>query len=91
MIEGTHQKYGYGLWGKRVKSQQLLVRGERISVIAVMAKNGVLCLQVVHGTVTSNLLISHRRSCYLNFDGVNDNSVVVMNNCSVDNVQGVAS
>ena len=90
-----HRKYGYGLCGKRVKSQQLLVRGERISVIAAMTINGVACLQVVHGTVTGNIFVEFTQKkllpCLMNFDGINDNSVVVMDNCSIHHVQGVAS
>ena len=90
-----HRKYGYGLRGKRVKSQQLLVRGERISVIAAITVNGVLCLEVVHGTVTGDIYVDFTQKkllpCLMNFDGTNDNSVVVMDNCSVHHVQGVAS
>ena len=47
-----HWKYGYGLHSKRVKSQQFLVKGERILVIAAKTISGVACLQVIHGTVT---------------------------------------
>ena len=90
-----HRKYGYGLCGKRVKSQQLLVRGERISVIAAMTINGVACLQVVHGTVTGDIFLEFTQTkllpCLMNFNGINDNSVVVMDNCSVHHVPGVAS
>ena len=41
------RKYGYGLRGMPVKCQKLLVRGERISVIAAMTINGVIDLKVV--------------------------------------------
>lgn len=46
------RKYGYGLRGKRVNCQKLLVRGERISVIAAMTIRGILDLMVVRGTVS---------------------------------------
>ena len=90
-----NRKYGYGLHGKRVRRQQLLVRGERISVIAAMTINGIACLQLVHGTVNGRIFLEFTQKkllpCLMNFDGNNDSSVVVMDNCSVHHVQGVAS
>ena len=67
------RKYGYGLRGHREKSQKLLVRGERVSVIAAMTTNGVLALQVVHGTVTGDVFVefTQRRllPCLMDFNG----------------------
>ena len=78
-----------------MKCQKLLVRGERISVIAAMTINGVIDLKVVRGTVTGDIyrnfierqLLPH----LMTFDGLNSNSVVIMDNCSVHHVTGVAS
>ena len=59
-----------------------------------MTISGVLCLQVVYGTVTGDIFVEFTQKllpCLMNFDGINDNSVVVVDNCIVHNVQGVAS
>ena len=54
----TLRKYGYGLRGKPVRCHKLLVRGERISVIAAMTVEGILELKVVHGTVDGDTFCS---------------------------------
>ena len=51
------RRFGYGLRGKPVKCQKLLVRGEHISVIAAMTVEGVLDLKIVRGTVTGDTFI----------------------------------
>lgn len=87
------RKYGYGLRGKPIKCQKLLIRGERVSVITAMNMNGVLDLKVVRGTVTGeifkdfieNQLLPH----LVNFDGYNPNSIVILDNCSVHHVPGI--
>lgn len=59
-----------------------------------MTVNGVLCLEVVHGTVTGDIFVDFTQKlllCLMNFDATNDNSVDVTDNCSVHHVQGVAS
>ena len=41
------RKYGYGLRGKPPKSCKFLIRGERISSIAAMSREGIVALRVV--------------------------------------------
>ena len=86
-------KYGYGVQGKPVKCQKLLVRGKYISVIAAMTMHGILDLKVVRETVTGDIFIEFIESQLLPnlmaFDGHNSNSVVVLDNCSVHHVSGV--
>ena len=53
----TIRKHGYGLRGKPVRCQKLLVRGERISVIVAMTVNGILDLQIVRGSVNSDIFM----------------------------------
>ena len=48
------RRYGYGVRGKRVKCQKLLVRGERISAIAAMTTEGLLDVKIVRGSVTGD-------------------------------------
>lgn len=51
---------------EEVKCHKLLVRGERISVIAAMTTEGVLDLTVVRGTVAGICsLILFKGYCYL--------------------------
>ena len=64
-----------------LKCQKLLVRGERISVIAAMTINSVIDLKVIQKQLLPHLM---------NFDGFNSNSVVIMDNCSVHHVTGVS-
>ena len=45
------RKYGYGLRGRPLNHQKLLVRGERISAIAAMTVSGVLDVKIVRGSV----------------------------------------
>ncbi len=88
------RKYGYGVRGKPVKCQKLLVRGERISVIAAMTIGGILDLKISRENVTGEIFTDFTRRQLLphlmTFNGLNPNSVVVLDNCSVHHVSGVA-
>ena len=76
--------YGYSLRGKPLKAQKLFVIGEYISAIAAMSMNG---LKIVRGGVNSDhfydfvctSLLPH----LLPFNGSNENSIVIMDNCSM--------
>ena len=73
-------KYGFGLRGRPVRAQKLLVRGERISVIAAMTSSRVLDLKVIRGGVNgenfincvNNNLLPH----VMPYNGYNPNSVL---------------
>lgn len=86
------RKYGYGLRGKPAKCQKLLVRGERISVIAAMTSTGVLGTKVVRGGVSGTDFIDFININLLphlkKFDGINPNSVIILDNCSIHHVSG---
>ena len=87
------RRYGYSIRGKPPKSIKLLVRGERISVIAAMSSEGVETLKVVSGTVDGDSFLDFIQRdllpLLLPFNGSNRNSVVIMDNCSVHHVAGV--
>ena len=89
------RKYGYGLRGKPVKCQKLLVRGERISVIAAMTVEGVTDLKIVRGGVTGDIFNDFVEKQLLpqlmTFNGSNPNSVIILDNCSIHHVPNVAS
>ena len=84
------RKYGYGLRGKAASCQKLLVRGERISVIAAMTNSCILDLKVVRGSVSGADYIEFINTNLLPhlmpFNGINPNSVVVLDNCSIHHV-----
>ena len=78
------RKYGYSLRGKPIKSQKLLLRGERLSAISFMSVCGILDCKVVRGTVNTEIfldcieknLIPH----LMPFDGINPHSIVILDN-----------
>ncbi len=56
---GTDRRYtirrmGYSIRGHPAKAQKLLVRGERISVIAAMSVHGILAVDIVRGGVDAD-------------------------------------
>ena len=91
----TLRKYGYSIRGKPPRSLKLLVRGERVSVIAAMSNDGVETLRIVRGTVDGDTFLEFVERDLLPvlqpFNGVNPNSVVIMDNCSVHHVANVKS
>lgn len=88
------RKYGYGLKGKPIRCQKLLVRGERLSIITAMTINGILEMHIERGTVTGDVFYEfvHKKLIphLLPFNGYNSNSVIIMDNCSVHHVDGVS-
>ena len=88
----TIRRHGYGVRGKPVGCQKLLVRGERISVIVAMTVNGILDLQIVRGSVNGDIFMDFIQRVLLPnlmpFNGTNPNSVL-LDNCSVHHVEGV--
>ena len=85
--QNNMKRYGYGLREKPPCSCELLVRGERISVISAMkiirgAVNGDEFLEFIERELLPTLLP---------FDGKNPNSIVILDNCAVHHVAGVAS
>ena len=89
------RKFGYSLRGERAVCHRLLVRGKRVSAIAAMCCSGMLGAEVttdsvngekfcefVEGTLIPNMLP---------YDGLNETSIVVMDNCAIHHVQQVRS
>ena len=89
------RKYGYGIRGKPPKSCQLLVQGEHISTIAAMSCEGIQAMKIVRTTVDGDTFLDFIQRDLLPvlmpFNGVNPNSVVVLDNCTVHHVPGVES
>ena len=91
----TLRRYGYSIRGRPPRSLKLLVRGERVSVIAAMSSEGVETLRVVTDTVDGYTFVDFVERDLLPvlqpFNGTNSNSVVIMDNCSVHHVAKVKS
>ena len=84
------RRYRYSLRGKTPSSFKMLVRGERISVIGIMTTNGILDF---HGTTDGAVFLEFIELCLLPclmpFNGVNPNSVVILDNCSIHHIEPV--
>lgn len=89
------RRYGYGIRGKPPRMSKLLVRGERISVISAMNEDGIVALKIVKGTVDGDEFLEFVERellpTLMPFDGYNPNSIVILDNCAVHHVEGVAS
>lgn len=89
----TIRKYGYSLRGKPLKTQKLLVRGERLSCIVAMSIEGIVAMKVARGSVDGdafyNFVCTSLLTKLMPFNGMNPNSVVILDNCSVHHVNEV--
>ena len=81
------RRKGYSIRGKPAVSHQLMVRGERVSVIAAISMKGLIDLQLCRGGVDSERFtqfVSKRLLLHLYpFDGYNCHSICVLDNCSI--------
>ena len=79
----------------RAVETQLLCRGKRISSIGVMGLTGILDVYSTTGTVDENVFCDFLERCVLPqllpFDGVNSNSVILMDNASIHHTDRVVS
>ena len=85
------RKYAYGVRGKPPVAQKLLVRGQHFSSIAIMSTAGILDFQVWTGSVTGDVFEQFvQNSILMPFNGTNEHSIVVMDNASIHQVDGIA-
>lgn len=89
----TIRKHGYSLQGKTPRSSKLLYRGKRISAIAIMSCSGILDVHIEHEAVDGESFLSfierNLLPMLMPFDGINSNSIVIMDNASIHHVDGV--
>ena len=87
------RKYGYSIRGCPACCAKILFRGKRYTAIGIMSSTKLLDSYVVEGIVNGDVFYSFVQTSLLpqlmEFNGVNPNSVVVMDNCSVHNVPEV--
>ena len=79
--------------GMPLVSHQLLVRGERVSVLAIISVNGLLDVKVVRGTTNGDTFYDFIQENLLPnlmlFNGENPHSVVIMDNCSIHHIDEI--
>ena len=87
------RKYGYSLRGVPVHDHRILARGKRYSAIPVMSIEGVHDVYIAEGSVNGEKFEHFVEECLLPnllpFDGINQRSVVIMDNASIHHVEEV--
>jgi len=87
--ETETDRKGIVLRGMPEKFQKLLARGEHISVISSLS---VLCCKIVRGSMNGETFVENQlMPILIPFNGYNQRSVVVMENCSIHHVDGIAT
>ena len=89
------RKYGYSIRGKPAQRHTWLVRGERVSGIAMISVSGLLDVSVMKGTVDGDKFYDFVQKFLLPqlmpFNGVNPHSIVILDNCSIHHVEEITS
>ena len=79
--------------GTPLRKHSLLVRGDRVSGIAIMSLSGILDVSVSKGTTNGDTFYDFVQKYLLPqlqpFNGCNPHSVVVMDNCTIHHVHEV--
>ena len=87
------RKTGYGIRGISPVSFKLGVGSKTISAISCMSTSGVEEVYLVEGTVNGNIFLEFVRHCLLPilkpFNGLNRNSIVVLDNASIHHLDKV--
>ena len=79
--------YGYSLRGMRAEDHQLKLGRTSINAIAIMSHEGVNDL--VNGDTFEKFVTTCLLPQLMPFNGVNNHSIVVMDNCSVHHLERV--
>ena len=86
------RRFGYSLRGKPVVSKKLFVHGQRVSAIPAMSPEGILNCYTVTGSVNVNFSGFAQQALLPQlqpFNGVNDHSVVILDNASIHHIDGM--
>ena len=91
----ARRKFGYSLRGFPAKDFKFLSRGRRYSAIGALTTTCLLDCYIVEGTVDGDVFYNFVQSTLLPyllpFNGINPNSVVVLDNCSIHHLDDVVS
>lgn len=89
------RKYGYALRGMRPVSHRIISRGQRFNVIAAISSTGMMADDMTTNTVTGDAFFDFLRGTLipemLPFNGQNERSILVMDNCTVHHVRPVTT
>jgi hypothetical protein len=89
------RKRGYSMRGIPLKKHTLLVRGERVSAIAIMSLSGILDVSIIKGTTNGDVFYDYVEKVLLPnlqpFNGTNPHSVVILDNCSIHHIHGIVN
>ena len=87
------RKFGYAIRGVVPVYQRWLARGKRVSVIAAMCSDGLVDFELFTGTCDGERFFDFVRGSIIpnmhSFDGVNERSIVIMDNCAIHHVPKV--
>lgn len=87
------RKFGYAMRGESAVEHRWVHRGNRISAIAAMTTTGILAVELMTGSVNGDHFFDYVRGSLipemLPFDGRNQKSIAVMDNCSIHHVHPV--
>ena len=87
------RKFAYSLKGKPAVATKLLVRGNRVSAIVGMSQNGIIDFHTTVSTVNADTFLKFIQDCLIPilkpFNGINDHSIVVLDNASIHHVDNV--
>lgn len=87
------RRFGYSLRGKPARIHRLLWRGQHVTAIVAMSLSGILDCYAVRGAINADKFeqfIQQSLAPVLQpFDGVNPNSIVVLDNASIHHVDQV--
>ena len=81
------RQYGYGIRGLAPQDHQLQLRGVRYSAIGILSMDGVQDVYITENTVNGDtfldFLYTQLLPLLMPFDGINHNSIVVLDNASI--------
>ena len=89
------RKYGYSIRGKRPINHRLLVRGKRVSGLALISINGLLDVKIQNENTNADSFYDFVQEYVLPhlqpFNGQNSHSVMIMDNCAIHHTKPIAS
>ena len=87
------RRFGYALKGHVPQCNQVFKRGTRVSAIAAISTSGLIGYDLHTGSVRGEEFIDFVRSTLIPnmnpFDGESDNSILIMDNCSIHYVDEI--
>lgn len=89
------RKYGYAMRGERAVKHTFMSRGKRINAIVAISGSGVVAYYLTDKKIDQIVFYNFTRAELIpnlqQFDGANDNSLVVMDNLSVHHCQPITT